>query len=217
MHLCLRVVSQRLSSSRSTWRITQTVDAGECPARGASFGTRRVCPPESRVPCSSPSLGWKTPNAEITQAGPGSTACDRSFLLADLQSQYDEEQLPRARSADSPRECALCLRAAARNRCDEGVGAALPASSHNDRFLFRIGGQSAQGFFSPVFQNKGNRCPQVFEALFLGPTLTVGARHLGTVRDKPWIVSFDDRCELVAHIPIPYPEAGALAVNEPGR
>jgi hypothetical protein len=161
-------------------------------------------------------LAAKRLTLRFSQAGRGWSACDKSFSPVDWRSPHDEEQLPRAPSADSPRECALCLRAVAHNHCDEGVGAALPASSDNDGFLFRIGGQSAQGFFPPVFQNKRYRRPQICEALFLGQALTVGARHLGTVCDEPWIVSFDDRCELVAHAPLSYPEGDARGCKTPG-
>lgn len=75
----------------------------------------------------------------------------------------------------------------------------LPASSDDQRFLLCVGWQSAQGLFSPVFKNQGNRCPEVLQTFFLRYALTIGTRHLGAICDKPRIVSLNNRRELIAH------------------
>jgi hypothetical protein len=53
-----------------------------------------------------------------------------------------------------------------------------------------------------MFQNESDRLAEIRQALFTRLALTVGPRHLSTVRDVPWAITLDNRRELVAHDPI---------------
>gem|GEM_PF-5979072 len=138
--------------------------------------------------------------AEPIQAGPGSIACGKSSSPGGRRSRHVEERLQRGPSEGFPIVCVLCPRAARRNHESEGAGEVPRASSNYDEFLHRIGGQSAQRFLSPMLKNECNRLTEVRQAFFPRLALTVGARHLGAVRDVPWAVLLDDRGELVAHV-----------------
>src|ERR1035437_719394 len=147
--------------------------------------------------------------AEPIQAGPGSIACGKSSSPGGRRSRHVEERLQRGPSEGFPIVCVLCPRAARRNHESEGAGEVPRASANYDEFLHRIGGQCAQRFLSPMLKNEGNRLTEVRQAFFPRLALTVGARHLGAVRDVPWAVLLDDRGELVAHEYILPPAEGS--------
>src|ERR1019366_4395850 len=147
------------------------------------------------------------PFAEPIQAGPESIACGKSSSPGGWRSRRDEERLQRGPSEGSPTVCVLYPLSARRNHDGEGAGEVPRASSNDDEFLHCIGGQGAQRFLSPMLKDEGNRLTKVRQAFFPRLALTVGAGHLGAVRDVPWAVLLDDRSEFVAHVYILAPAA----------
>src|SRR5258708_5668720 len=97
----------------------------------------------------------------LTDPGPESTACDKSFSRGCWRSRCDGGPLRRGQSADFPKGCALCLLSALRIRTGEGGGAALLASSDHDKFLPGVGRQCPQRFLSSVLQYQGNRLTKI--------------------------------------------------------
>lgn len=79
---------------------------------------------------------------------------------------------------------------ATHSRVGEGAGAAVPASSHYNKLL------------SPVLQDQRNRIPETRQTFVPRLTLSIGARHFGTISDVPGSVLLDNSRKLVAHAPI---------------
>src|SRR5450759_1002581 len=133
---------------------------------------------------------------ESIRAGQGSRAGGKSSLRGGCRSQHDEEWLPRGPSEGSPKVRALCPLCATRSRAGEDAGGVPPASSDYDEFLLGVRRQGTQGFLASVLQDEGNRLAKVRQAFFTRFPLAVGSGHFGAIRDVPWAVLLDNRCEL---------------------
>ena len=84
-------------------------------------------------------------------------------------------------------------------RTCEGDEAAPCVSLNAHRFAYCVGRKASESIFSAVLQNKRNRLCETPEGFFLCFPLSVCARYLRAVRNKPPVVFFDDRSELVFH------------------
>jgi len=129
----------------------------------------------------------------------GSTACGISSSPRGWRFLYDAEPPPHGPSEDSPTECVPDPPSAKRSRAGGGAGAVPRVSSYDDEFLSRVGGQSTQGFLSPVLQNQRDGFAKIRQAFFTSLALAVGARQLRAISDIPRTVLLDDRREFVAH------------------
>ncbi len=141
----------------------------------------------------------KRAKVTLSPADPGSIVYGKSSAPAGWRSRNGEEPLQRDRSVGFPIQNVLCLLGVAHNYAGEDAGEAPRVSSNNHGLLLGVGGQSAQRFLSPVFQNEGNCLAQVRQAFFVRFALTIGAWHLGAVCHEPRSVPLDDCSELVAH------------------
>jgi hypothetical protein len=76
-------------------------------------------------------------------------------------------------------------------------------SSDRDDFLYGVFWDATQPFLTPVLENQCNSFLQVFETLFLGSPLAIGAGELWAKGDEPVFITFNDCCELIGHVDLP--------------
>ena len=58
---------------------------------------------------------------------------------------------------------------------------------------------SAETVFPSILEDEGDRGCEARSAFIGGPALSIRARNLGAVADKPFAVPLDDRSEFVPH------------------
>jgi hypothetical protein len=75
-------------------------------------------------------------------------------------------------------------------------------SSDRDDFLDGIIGYASEPLLTTVIENQSDSLFEVFQTLFLGVSLPVGARELRTEGDEPFSILLDHSCELVCQLAI---------------
>ena len=109
--------------------------------------------------------------------------------------------LQRLRSPGWSTESATALPASDGTRAGGDGEAGRPASPDDDLFSLRRSRYAAEPIFAAIVKNESDRVGQALQRRRLRPSLAVGTRNLGTVRDVPASRSLDDGGELVSHVP----------------
>jgi len=87
------------------------------------------------------------------------------------------------------------------------------SSLRNNHFFHGILGNSTQHVFPPIFKNEGNGFGKIFSTFFNGASLPIRSGNLRAIGYVPLFISFDNRCEFVAHTTSPYWQDLAAQAN----